>query len=138
MITHNELLDAVEKQLKSNTEIDVYFAVEQVLRKPIKASVSNINGKMYIYHAGKDYSEPIGTQQTNLTTFGVWICLRNTYVAEHGEDIIDVVRQELTNELYIHGFQPYCISETPEGEDENGTWCFDVLFVVPGLNYVGE
>lgn len=136
MITRDALLDAiVEKLCKDN--ISSSLEVSKIFMKDLESPISHANGVCLVYSGGKYYTEPQGEQQANTTQFNIQIGLRLSYLRSFGESIIDQIRQSVTSNLYVEGSAPYCISEVSDGQ-ESGVWYWDLSFIIPGLNYVGE
>ena len=120
--------EAISKFRKDIPEIDV----EPFPNNPNDYIPKHPKGTLVVAIHGINFSKPNINQQSYMLTLRATLMLRSMIDSSEMLNMLDRVRQSLTNDFYPYGSRFYCVSQETIGESNN-IWYYRIIFVLPGI-----
>jgi len=128
----------IENAIINKLKIDIQdLAVEPFPDNVEDYKLLHPKGAILVSYEGSNYTNPQIEQQIRLLEFDVIVIVRNLRSYLGAYEILDRVRQSLTNDLFIENAKLYPISEKFLFVEED-KWHYEIRFMLPTVHFIGE
>jgi hypothetical protein len=134
-MTTEEIENAIYEKLKTDLPS---VSVEKFPDDYRKYRMSHPKGAALISWNGVRYSERSGIQQAAVLTFSVITITKNLRSHAGAYELVDQVRQSLTQDLDFMGWTLTPLSAVYKDVDEQGNWYYESIFMLPDILHEGE
>lgn len=134
MIKISEIRQRVIEKLKQE---EIGLQIEAFPNRPSEYSLTHPEGAVLIAFDGLNLIPPHINQQAFTVSLTANILFSTIIESSEMLDKLDLIRQSITNDIFLYGSRFYCVSQMPLGEKDN-IWYYKQKYILPGIIMQGD